>query len=246
MTNERAPDQIRPVTITPNYTDAPLASVLIACGATRVLCTASVEESVPGFRMASNGGWLTAEYAMLPGSSPRRVTRASSRAQRDGRATEIQRLVGRSLRAGFDLDALGPRTLWIDCDVIQADGGTRTAAITGGYVAGRLAVARLIRAGKAGEAALRAWVAAISVGIVGGSPYIDLDYNLDSRADVDMNVVMNGEGAFLEVQGCAERAPFSRSELDRLLDLAASGIKTLVTVQEDAIRRGLEARPLPR
>ena len=244
--SQRAADQLRPVTITPNYTDAPLASVLIACGSTRVLCTASEDDSVPPFRQASGGGWMTAEYAMLPGSSPRRVRRASSRAQRDGRATEIQRLIGRSLRAGFDLDSLGPRTLWIDCDVIEADGGTRTAAITGGYVAGRLALMRLIRAGEVSESALRSWVAAISVGIVEGVPYIDLDYKLDSRADVDMNVVMNGEGAFLEVQGCAEKAPFSRSELDGLLDLASTGIDSLIGLQEDAIQRGLEAQPLPR
>ncbi|TNF26167.1 MAG: ribonuclease PH [Deltaproteobacteria bacterium] len=241
--SERAPDALRETTLTPDFTDAPLASVLVCCGATRVMCTASLEEKVPPFRMESGGGWLTAEYAMLPGSSPRRIRRASTAGRPDGRATEIQRLVGRALRAGFDLDALGPRSLWIDCDVLQADGGTRTASITGGYAAARIAVERLIHDGLASREAILEPVAAVSVGIIDGVPRLDLDYPLDSRAEVDMNVVMTGAGRFIEVQGTGERAAFSREELDRLLELADSGIRQLFTLQMDAVERALAARP---
>jgi len=241
--SERAPDALRPTTITPNFTEMPLASVLVASGATRVMCTVSVEEKVPGFRLDSGGGWLTAEYAMLPGSSPHRIRRASSKGRPDGRATEIQRLVGRSLRAGFDLDALGPRSLWVDCDVLQADGGTRTAAITGGYAAARIAVERLIHDGLASRAANLDPIAAISVGIIDGVPRLDLDYPLDSRAEVDMNVVMTGVGRFIEVQGTGERAPFSREELDRLLALAEGGIRELFALQNAAVEAALAARP---
>ncbi|PKN55960.1 MAG: ribonuclease PH [Deltaproteobacteria bacterium HGW-Deltaproteobacteria-14] len=241
--SERAADALRETTITGNFTDAPLASVLVCCGATRVMCTVSVEEKVPAFREKSGGGWLTAEYAMLPGSSPYRVRRASSQGRPDGRATEIQRLVGRSLRAAFDLDRLGPRSLWIDCDVIQADGGTRTAAITGGYAAARIAVERLVHDGLTDRAAILDPVAAVSVGIVGGVPRLDLDYPLDSRADVDMNVVMTGAGRFIEVQGTGERAAFSRAELDALLGLAERGIQSLFEVQRRAIERALAAWP---
>ena len=241
---QRPSDQLRPVEITVDYTDAPLASVLIACGQTRVLCTTSVEERVPPFRLASNGGWLTAEYAMLPGATPQRTTRASKRGRPDGRSTEIQRLIGRSLRAGFDLDKIGPRTLYIDCDVLQADGGTRTAAITGGYVSACIAIRRLIAAGVASPEALKDPIAAISVGVVAGKPYLDLDYYLDSRADVDMNVIMSGDGAFVEVQGTGEKDTFSRGELNTLLDLAEQGCAELRRLQHAAIERGLRTRPV--
>jgi len=235
----RASDALRTIRITPDYEDAPVASCLIEAGRTRVLCTASVEEKVPSFRLSSGGGWLTAEYSMLPGSSPSRIRRAASRGKQDGRSTEIQRLIGRSLRAAFDLDAMGPISLWIDCDVIQADGGTRTASITGGYVAARIAIERMARAGKANRACLRAPIAAVSVGIVKGVPTLDLDYPLDSAADVDMNVVMDGDGNFIEVQGTAEGAAFRREELDRLLDLAAKGIGELRACQDAAIEAAL-------
>jgi len=238
----RPADSLRPAVLTPDYTDAPLASVLICCGQTRVLCTTSVEERVPPFRLASGGGWLTAEYAMLPGATPRRTQRASKRGRPDGRSTEIQRLIGRSLRSAFDLDKLGPRTLTIDCDVLQADGGTRTAAITGGYASARLAVERLIASGLAEPGVVGAEVAAISVGIVDGVPRLDLDYVLDSTADVDMNVVMDGGGQLVEVQGTAEKATFSRAELNVLLDLAESGITSLRALQDQAVQAGLAHR----
>ena len=239
----RPADALRPVTMTPDFVAAPLASLLVATGGTRVLCTASLEEKVPPFRLASGGGWLTAEYAMLPGSTPQRVRRAVSAGKVDGRATEIQRLVGRSLRAGFDLDAIGPRTLWIDCDVIEADGGTRTASITGGYAVARIAIERLIHDGLAQRAALLPAVAAVSVGICAGEPRLDLDYVLDSKADVDMNVVMNHDGHLIEVQGTGERTTFSRQQLDRLLDLAEAGIRELFAHQEAAVAAALAHRP---
>lgn len=241
--SDRPVDALRTLRITPDYTDAPLASVLIECGDTRVLCTASMDDKVPRFRMDSGGGWLTAEYSMLPGSTPQRNRRAISRGKMDGRATEIQRLIGRSLRAGFDLDNLGPCTLWIDCDVLQADGGTRTAAITGGYIAARLAVERLIAKGHTSPKALLSPIAAVSVGVIKGIPTLDLDYVLDVAAEVDMNVVMNGEGKFIEVQGTAEGAPFSREDLDELLRLASKGIEELREAQEDAVARGLANQP---
>ncbi|MFT7582581.1 MAG: ribonuclease PH [Myxococcota bacterium] len=239
----RPNNALRPVTITPGYTDAPLASVLIACGNTRVLCTASLEEKVPSFRLDSGGGWLTAEYAMLPGSTGRRIRRASSKGKLDGRSTEIQRLIGRSLRAGFDLDKLGPRSLWIDCDVLQADGGTRTAAITGGYTAARIAVERLIHDGKTGRDALLPAIAAVSVGVIDQALWLDLDYPLDSSAEVDMNVVMTAANEFIEVQGTGERAGFSRQQLNDLLDLAAGGIGDLFKAQNAAIAQALAAQP---
>jgi len=239
----RPASTLRPVSLTPDYTDAPLASVLICCGDTRVLCTTSIDERVPPFRVASGGGWLTAEYAMLPGATPQRTQRAHKRGRQDGRSTEIQRLIGRSLRAAFDLDLIGPHTLTIDCDVLQADGGTRTAAITGGYASARLAIERLIAAGRAQPGAIGAGVAAVSVGIVAGIPTLDLDYVLDSSADVDMNVVMDADGRLIEVQGTAEKAPFSRAELDKLLDLAERGIGELRAAQLSAIDAGLATRP---
>lgn len=239
----RPTNMLRPFTLTPDYTDAPLASVLICCGDTRVLCTTSVDERVPSFRLASGGGWLTAEYAMLPGATPQRTQRAHKRGRPDGRSTEIQRLIGRSLRAAFDLDRIGPHTLTIDCDVLQADGGTRTAAITGGYASARLAIERLIAAGRAEPEAIGSGVAAVSVGIVSGVPTLDLDYVLDSTADVDMNVVMDDHGHLIEVQGTAEKAAFSRAELDALLDLAQSGITELLDAQRAAVVAGLATRP---
>ena len=239
----RPTDSLRTITLTPDYTNAPLASVLICCGETRVLCTTSIEERVPPFRLASGGGWLTAEYAMLPGATPRRSQRASKRGRPDGRSTEIQRLIGRSLRSAFDLDKLGPCTLTIDCDVLQADGGTRTAAITGGYASARLAVERLIASGKADPQVLGHGVAAVSVGIVGGVPTLDLDYVLDSSADVDMNVVMDERGHLIEVQGTAEKAAFSRQELGTLLDLAEQGIAELFEAQRSALAAGLAHKP---
>ena len=239
---ERAHDKLRPITLTPDWSEAPLASVLIEWGRTRVLCTASLDDDVPPFRMGK-GGWLTAEYGMLPGSTPRRVKRPIGK--QDGRQTEIQRLVGRSLRAGFDLDQLGPRTLWIDCDVLEADGGTRTASVTGGYVAARIAVERLIAApeSQATRASVLSPVAAVSVGIVHGAPRLDLDYPLDSRADVDMNVVTDGHGNFIEVQGTGERRAMSRAELDTLLDLADGGIRQLFALQDQAVAQALAHRP---
>lgn len=243
MSSQRADDALRPITITPCFTTAPLASVLISCGDTRVMCTCSNEDRVPPFRMSAGGGWLTAEYSMLPGSTPQRNRRGVSKGKLDGRSTEIQRLIGRSLRAGFDLTKIGPRTLTIDCDVLQADGGTRTAAITGGYVAARLGLERLIAAAGATRDAIFTNVAAISVGIVNGRPMLDLDYPLDSNADVDMNVVMNSELQLIEVQGTGEKGTFKRAELDALLDLSEAGVKALVQAQNAAIARGLELRP---
>ncbi len=240
MTETRAPNALRPIHIETDWTSAPAASVLIACGRTRVLCTASVDGDVPPHRV-DRGGWLTAEYAMLPGSTPRRVRRPGPKP--DGRATEIQRLIGRSLRAGFDLDQLGPRAIWIDCDVLEADGGTRTTAITGGYLAARIAVERLIHDGLVSRAALLPAVAATSVGIVGGEPRLDLDYAWDSTADVDMNVVMNEAGDFIEVQGTGEQRAMSRRELDTLLDLAAAGIRNLFDQQQSALAGALARRP---
>jgi len=239
----RAHDALRPVAITPDWSEAPLASVLIEWGRTRVLCTAIAESEVPPHRVGK-GGWLTAEYGMLPGSTPRRVKRPIGK--QDGRQTEIQRLVGRSLRAGFDLDRLGERTLWVDCDVLEADGGTRTAAVTGGYVAARVALERLAAAGEVDRGALLAPIAAVSVGIVHGLPRLDLDYPLDSRADVDMNVVMDGEGRYVEVQGTGERRAMSRAELDLLLTLAEGGIRKLFVHQAEAVERALERRPSAR
>ena len=240
---ERLPDALRPVILTPDWSQAPLASVLIEWGRTRVLCSAIAEEEVPPFR-AGKGGWLTAEYGMLPGSSPHRIKRAIGR--QDGRQTEIQRLVGRALRAGFDLDRLGARTMWIDCDVLEADGGTRTASVTGGYVAARIAIERLIAAGLVERSVLLSPIAAVSVGIVQGQVRLDLDYALDSRADVDMNVVMDGEGRFVEVQGTGERRSMSRPELDQLLSLAEGGIRQLFAHQEQAVSRALESRSVVR
>jgi len=230
----RRPDQLRPVSITRDYLRHPEGSVLVEFGDTKVICTASVEDKVPPFLKGKGQGWVTAEYGMLPRSTDTRTSR--ERSGPSGRSQEIQRLVGRSLRSVIEMSRLGERTVWVDCDVIQADGGTRTAAITGSFIAVADAVGPLAKPG-AGRL-VRDCVAAISVGIVGGEPLLDLNYGEDSTADVDMNVVMTGAGAFVEVQGTAEHTPFPKAQLDALLALAAAGIDRLIALQ----RRAVEAR----
>jgi ribonuclease PH len=231
----RLPDALRPVRITRGYTEHAEGSVLVEFGRTRVLCTASVEEKVPPHKRGSGEGWVTAEYGMLPRSTHTRSDREAARGKQSGRTQEIQRLIGRSLRSVFDLKKLGERTLQLDCDVLQADGGTRTASITGAYVAAADAVSWLMAAGKLGESPLIDAVAAVSVGIVGGVPVLDLDYVEDSSCDTDMNVVINGRGHYVEVQGTAEGAAFTRRELDALLGLAETGIGRLVGLQREAL-----------
>jgi ribonuclease PH len=233
--NDRAADQLRPVRITRHYTAHAEGSVLVEFGGTRVLCTASVEERVPAFRKGSGAGWVTAEYGMLPRATHTRSDREAARGKQSGRTQEIQRLIGRSLRAVFDLTRLGERTITFDCDVLQADGGTRTAAITGACVAAHDAVSRLLAAGAIERTPLTGFVAAVSVGIVRGTPLLDLEYVEDSACDTDMNVVMTGAGHFVEVQGTAEGAAFSRDEMGRLLDLAEAGIRTLIAQQKLAL-----------
>jgi ribonuclease PH len=223
----RAADELRPVEIELDFIPSASGSALFRIGATRLICTAMVEESVPPWMRGRGTGWVTAEYGMLPGSTSERKSRDASRGRVDGRTVEIQRLVGRSLRSVVDFKALGERTAWIDCDVIQADGGTRCAAICGGYVALHLALWRLVGSGALERVPLRDSVAAVSVGIVDGEPLLDLPYAEDSRAEVDMNVVMTGSGELIEVQATAERTPFGRASLDRLLELAAGGIETI-------------------
>jgi ribonuclease PH len=227
----RAPDQLRPITITREYLKHPEGSVLVEFGDTKVICTASLEDRVPPFLKGQGQGWVTAEYAMLPRSTNTRSTRENRGPS--GRSQEIQRLVGRALRAVTDRAKMGERTVWVDCDVIQADGGTRTAAITGSFIAVADAVAR-IPAVPPGLV-LRDCVAAISVGVVGGEPVLDLNYVEDSSAAVDMNVVMTGAGEFVEVQGTAEQVPFDRARLDALLGLAEGGIRHLVALQKQAL-----------
>ncbi len=234
-TTNRAADALRPVTITRRYTKHAEGSVLIAFGDTKVLCTASVEERVPPHKRGSGEGWVTAEYGMLPRSTHTRNDREAARGKQNGRTQEIQRLIGRSLRAVFDLKVLGERTIHLDCDVIQADGGTRTAAITGAYVAAHDAVSWLLAHGKITATPIREPVAAISVGIVQGTPLLDLGYVEDVHCDTDMNVVMTGAGHFIEVQGTAEGAAFTRAEMDSLLALADQGIQRLVTLQSEAL-----------
>src|SRR5262245_27738394 len=232
----RAPDQLRPVTMTRNYLAHPEGSVLVEFGATKVICTASVEDKVPPFLKGQGLGWVTAEYAMLPRSTNTRTPRENRGPS--GRSQEIQRLVGRALRAVVNRNKFPERTVWIDCDVIQADGGTRTAAITGSFVALADAIARM--PGVQPPAALRDCVAAVSVGIVKGAPALDLNYAEDSSAEVDMNVVMTGAGAFVEVQGTAEQIPFGRDRLDQLLGLAEGGIRQLVALQRRALAERAE------
>ena len=231
----RAADQLRPVRITRGYTMHAEGSVLIEFGATKVLCTASVEEKVPPHKRGSGEGWVTAEYGMLPRVTHTRNDREAARGKQSGRTQEIQRLIGRSMRAVFDLKLLGERTIQIDCDVLQADGGTRTAAITGAFVAAQDAVNGLLAAGKISQTPITAAVAAISVGILQGTPLLDLEYTEDSACDTDMNVVMTGAGHFVEVQGTAEGAAFTRAEMDALLTLAEKGITELMALQQQSL-----------
>jgi ribonuclease PH len=231
----RAPGDLRPVSIEPGFVRTATGSALISAGETRVICTASVQESVPRWLAKSGRGWVTAEYGMLPASTGERKARDVSRGHLDGRSVEIQRLIGRSLRGVVDFEALGERTIYIDCDVLQADGGTRCASITGGMVALSLACAKLISDGTIERSPLTGSVAAVSAGIVAGAPLLDLDYAEDSAAEVDANVVMTGDGGLVEVQATAERTPLSRAHLDELLALAGDGIETLRTLQEQAV-----------
>jgi ribonuclease PH len=235
-TLDRATDALRPVAITRHYTRHAEGSVLVAFGDTQVLCTASVEEKVPPHKRGSGEGWVTAEYGMLPRSTHTRSDREAARGKQSGRTQEIQRLIGRSLRAVFDLKLLGERTIHLDCDVIQADGGTRTAAITGAYVAAHDAVSWLMAQGKLADSPIKGAVAAVSVGIVGGTPLLDLEYVEDAACGTDMNVVMTGAGHYIEVQGTAEGEAFSRAEMDRLLALAEQGIRALVAAQAAALK----------
>ena len=226
---------MRPVKLTRGFTIHAEGSVLVEFGATRVLCTASVEEKVPGHKRGSGEGWVTAEYGMLPRSTHTRSEREAARGKQSGRTQEIQRLIGRSMRSVFDLKLLGERTIQLDCDVLQADGGTRTASITGAWVAAFDAVSRLMAQGKLAKSPILAPVAAISVGIVQGTPLLDLEYTEDSACDTDMNVVMTGAGHFVEVQGTAEGAPFSRFEMNAMLALAEKGITELMELQRQCL-----------
>jgi ribonuclease PH len=234
-TGQRAADQLRPIRITRGFTIHAEGSVLIEFGDTKVLCTASVEEKVPPHKRGSGEGWVTAEYGMLPRSTHTRSDREAARGKQSGRTQEIQRLIGRSMRAVFDLKALGERTIHLDCDVLQADGGTRTAAITGAFVAAQDAVQKLMAEGKLAVSPITAPVAAVSVGIVQGRPLLDLEYIEDVGCDTDMNVVMTGKGHYVEVQGTAEGAAFTRAEMDELLRLAEKGIGELVLLQQKAL-----------
>ena len=231
----RANNELRPIEMIRHYTKHAEGSVLVKFGDTHVLCTASVEEKVPGFLKGKNQGWVTAEYGMLPRSTGSRMDREAARGKQSGRTQEIQRLIGRSLRAIIDLNKLGERSVHIDCDVIQADGGTRTASITGAYVALQDAVTFLLSKGLITESPLKDSVAAISVGVYQGATVLDLDYIEDSDCDTDMNVVMTGNGGFVEVQGTAEGEPFQRAEMDAMLDLAAHGIKQLISKQQSVL-----------
>jgi ribonuclease PH len=225
----RRPDELRELDLQPDFLEQPHGSILYAQGRTVVLCTATIEQEVPRWLRGKGQGWMTAEYALLPASTGERTQRGVTRGRPDGRTVEIQRLIGRALRSVCDFQALGERTLWLDCDVLQADGGTRCAAITGAYIAAYRALDRFGLSN-----ALPASVAAVSVGVVGGEPVLDLDYVEDSQADTDMNVVLTGDGGLVEVQATAEREPFSRELLDRLLDLAAGGITELTAAQREA------------
>lgn len=240
-THNRQPNQLRPIRITRQYTRYAEGSVLIECGNTRVLCTASVEEKVPPFRKGSGAGWVTAEYGMLPRATHTRGDREAAKGKQSGRTQEIQRLIGRSLRAVFDLTALGERTITLDCDVLQADGGTRTAAITGAYVAAQDAVAYLLQQGRIAQNPIREAVAAISVGIVHDQVLLDLEYAEDSNCSTDMNVVMAGRAGdalrFIEIQGTAEEAPYTRQQLDAMLQLAQQGIAELQRLQQAALKQ---------
>jgi ribonuclease PH len=234
----RSPAQLRTVEITRHYTKYAEGAVLIVFGDTRILCTASVDESVPPFLRGKGQGWLTAEYGMLPRSTGERMQREAAKGKQSGRTMEIQRLIGRALRSVMDLTKLGERTIQIDCDVIQADGGTRTASITGAFVALHDAVDKLLRRQMIQATPILSHVAAVSVGIFEGTPVLDLDYLEDSRCDTDMNVVMTGDLGMVEMQGTAERAPFSREDLDAMVDLAQQGIRELIQIQKKALATG--------
>ena len=238
----RTPDQARPLSFVRDYTEMALGSVLVSFGRTKVLCTASVEADVPRWLKNSGKGWVTAEYSMLPGATPERSTREAAKGKQSGRTQEIQRLIGRSLRTVTNLEAMPEVSITIDCDVLQADGGTRTASICGGYLALHDACTRLVQRGQLAANPLTDLVAAVSVGIIDGVPMLDLPYEEDSRADTDMNVVMTGAGGFVEIQGTAEQAAFSRDELNALLDLAASGISQIHEAQRQIISVAPSAR----
>lgn len=234
--DNRSPDQMRPVNIVPDFISTAEGSALIEIGNTRVICTASIEESVPNWMRNRGKGWITCEYGMLPRATLTRTAREAARGRQGGRTFEIQRLIGRSLRAVVDLEELGERTLWIDCDVIQADGGTRTASITGAFIALGLAMQKLVDAGTLTAAPLRDYVAATSIGIVDGNVMLDLAYEEDSRAEVDMNVVMTGSNRLVEVQATAEQHPFSDEQLREMMDLARAGISDLIVRQKNILK----------
>jgi ribonuclease PH len=236
----RAADALRPLEMTPGYLENPLGSVLIEMGKTRVLCTASVEDRIPHFLHGSGEGWVTGEYAMIPAATDTRGQRESSRGRPSGRTLEIQRLIGRAMRSVVDRTAMGERTLWVDCEVLQADGGTRTASITGGFVAMALALDRLRQDRVVRQPVLTGLLAAISVGMVEGRPVLDLDYVEDSAADVDMNVARTDDGRYVEVQGTAESAPFQREKLDAMLGLADAGIDRLLAAQREVLGEALD------
>jgi ribonuclease PH len=232
----RAPNELRPIRITQDFIQQAEGSVLIEFGRTRVICTASVEETVPGWMRNTGKGWVTSEYAMIPRATNTRTARESS-TKKSGRTMEIQRFIGRSLRTAIDMDQIGERTIWVDCDVIEADGGTRTASITGSFIALKLAVNGLIAAGKLKKDPMRCYVAAISVGVVGGVPMLDLNYSEDSTADTDFNIVMTDKGEFIEIQGTAERNPFNESALTELLSLGRKGITELLDRQRQVFAK---------
>ena len=240
----RAPDELRPITFERDYTAYAQGSVLVSCGDTKVLCTAMVDDDVPRWMRNTGKGWVTAEYSMLPGSSPERIRRETKGPK--GRTQEIQRLIGRALRSVCDMKALGERQILIDCDVLQADGGTRTASISGAYLALHDCLTRVVQAGLLSEVPLYDALAAISVGVVDGVPVLDLPYTEDSTAETDMNVVMTGKGLFVEVQGTAEGAPFSRDELDSLLGLAEGGIRRIHALQREYLAEAPTPRPIGR
>ena len=238
----RSPVELRPLKLTPDFVGSADGSVFIELGSTRVLCTAQVVNGVPNWRRGSGNGWLTAEYSLLPGSTKDRTAREAVRGRQDGRTVEIQRFIGRSLRAVIDLAVLGERTIYVDCDVIEADGGTRCLAVTGGYLALHLALKRGIDSGALRTMPLNDSVAAVSVGVVGGMPVLDLEYQEDCVADVDMNVVMTGSGRIIEVQATAETTPFERPVLDQLLDLAETGIRQMTSAQLEVAARSYERK----
>ncbi|HOK63725.1 MAG TPA: ribonuclease PH [Bacillota bacterium] len=235
----RKPDELRPVTITPGFLKYPIGSCLVETGETMVICTAMIEDKVPPFLKGTSSGWITAEYSMLPGATQTRTSREVARGRQGGRTMEIQRLIGRSLRAVVDLSLLGERTIWLDCDVIQADGGTRTASITGSFVSLALALAKLNETENWPHSPITDYVAAVSVGIYEGQTILDLCYAEDVAAEVDMNVVITGKGEYVEIQGTAEHAPFSHAQLEQLLDLAHSGVGELIKIQKQVLGPGV-------